>query len=261
MGDAQGDSSMSESRYVDIKPRFPLFWQAIYPENLNELKIPICMDCGSLIKVSSYDDLVCPNTVQQADTNTYEMCGSANISFEEDDGALVIPLQYGVLNEFDEDGNEPINFRYLPTAGLQVFGLIDPVVNPPTMYMVNLRTGNLEIGNVNTGRAIPVGVGIEFPTVNGINLIPISMVLNRYGDGGDLIHYKHGIQSGMAKIDVRGKEPTVGGFSMDPGSSNITNIVVGYKCRIPGWSCQVKINVDCATHLPFITTKATRTEE
>jgi hypothetical protein len=274
---------VSDNRQISIKPRFPLFWQAIYPEHLRELRIPICRRCGNLIKVSSYDDVVCPNTVAHMPTGdevmasgmdladsqiailietktTYGPCESTDISFDVDDGALVIPLQYGVLNEFDEDGNEPINFRHLPTAGLQAFGLIDPILRPPTMYMINLNTGTLEFGNVNTGMAIPVGVGIEFPTVNGINVVPISMVLQRYGDGGDLIHYQHGNHSGMASVDVLGGEATMGGFEMDPSSMEITNIVVGYKCRIPGWTCQVKINVDCATHIPFVTTKATRVE-
>ena len=257
---------MSENRSISIKPRLPLFWQSIYSDRLSELRIPVCRECGNLIKVSSYDDIVCPNIVEtssnEGDANvTYGPCGSSDVSFEVDDGALIIPLRYGVLNEFDEDGNEPLNFRYLPTAGLEAFGLIDPIVSPPTMYMINLRTGNLEMGNVNTGMAIPLGIGIEFPTPDGINVVPISMVLERYGVGGDLIHYKHGNHSGMASIDVVGNQVTMGGFEMDPASLEITNIVVGYKCRIPGWTCQVKINVDCATHLPFITTKATRVED
>lgn len=276
---------MSEDRHISIKPRFPLFWQAIYPEHVRELRIPICRECKSLIKVSSYDNIVCNNTVERILTNAYrEMlmnadmtdeeraevarkytvygpCDSRDVSFEPADGALVVPLRYGVLNEFDEEGNEPLNFRHLPTDGLQAFGLIDPIVNPPTMYMINLNTGTLEVGNVNTGMAIPLGIGIEFPTHNGINVVPISMVLGHYGVGGDLIHYKHGNHTGVAAIDVIGGTPMLGGFEMDPASLEITNIVVGYKCQIPGWNCQVKINVDCATHIPFVTTKATRIEE
>ena len=275
---------MNDDRQISIKPRFPLFWQAIYPEHVMELRIPICGKCGSLIKVSSYDSISCPNTVAAVPTaeelvamgydlsvtpvdtliekhTTYQTCGSRDVSFETADGALVVPLQYGVLNEFDEDGNEPLSFRYLPTDGLQVFGLIDPMVNPPTMYMVNLNTGNIEVGNVNTGIGIPIGVGIEFPTKSGANVVPISMVLERYGQGGDLIHYKHATHSGMANVRVVGGTPMIGRFDLDPGSQQITNITIGYKCRIPEWLCQVKISVECNTHIPFITTKATRIEE
>ena len=249
---------MSEDRHVSIKPRLPLFWQAIYPEHVRELRVPICRDCGNLIKVSSYDSIVCPNTLAVVPTEeeilatdpnlnagqvaellerqtTYHTCGSRNISFDPEHGALAIPMRYGVLNEFDEDGNEPLNFRFLPTDGLQAFGLIDPIVDPPTMYMINLNTGTIEVGNIHTGKAIPLG--------------------------GDLIHYKHANISGMGSISVIGREAVIDRFDLDPGSQQITNIVVGYKCRIPDWVCQVKINVDCGSHIPFITTKATRIEE
>ena len=275
---------MSEDRHVSIKPRLPLFWQAIYPEHVRELRVPICRDCGNLIKVSSYDSIVCPNTLAVVPTEeeilatdpnlnagqvaellerqtTYHTCGSRNISFDPEHGALAIPMRYGVLNEFDEDGNEPLNFRFLPTDGLQAFGLIDPIVDPPTMYMINLNTGTIEVGNIHTGKAIPLGVGIEFPTRSGMNVVPISTVLERYGQGGDLIHYKHANISGMGSISVIGREAVIDRFDLDPGSQQITNIVVGYKCRIPDWVCQVKINVDCGSHIPFITTKATRIEE
>ena len=275
---------MSDDRHLSIKPRLPLFWEAIYPEHVRELRIPVCRACGNLIKVSSYASIVCPNTVEieptaeeltamggGADQNriaelvdrntTYRQCGSQDISFDEGDGALVVPLQFGVLNEFDEDGNEPLNFRYLPTDGLQAFGLIDPIVQPPTFYLLNLRSGNLEIGNVNTGVAIPIGIGIEFPTRDGTNIIPISMVLERYGQGGSLIHYKHGCNTATGEVEVIGGRPQIRMFDLAPGSQQITNITVGYKCQIPGWNCQVKINVECSTHIPFITTKATRVDE
>lgn len=291
-----GAMKMPDRRSSTIRPRYPVFWQAIYDSDRSEIEIPVCRTCGSLIKVASYDEIVCPTTVSippsdeeisrhisvirdgrtddadplPSDDVLFEefrkklakprVCGSRDHSFDVAEGALSIPLIDGVLSEFDKGGNEPLNFRYLPTDGLLAFGLVDPFLAPPTFYMLNLVTGNLEVGYVNSGVAMPIGIGIEFSTKDGRDLVPISTVLDRYGRGGDLIHYKHCLQT----IGVPVPQERVELFrrlGLDPHSIHITDIVAGYKCQIPGWHCQVKIQVDCSTHLPFITTKASRIEE
>jgi len=248
---------------VLVSPKYPLFWNAIYPDHLREIKVPICRRCGKLIRISSYDRIVCNNSIE-VDSRPMP-CSSEDVSFDPDEGALVVPLQEGVICEFDGDGNETINFRYLPTDGLQAFGLIDPFLDPAPFYFLNLRSGNLEVGTSLTGVAIPIGIGIEFPTRDGSNLVPISNVLDRYGQGGCLIHYKHAISSIEGSAAVQGDgQVEMGRFVMDKNVLNISNIVIGYKCRIPGesgemeWDVQVKVNVDCRSHIPFITTKATR---
>jgi hypothetical protein len=187
------------------------------------------------------------------------------VSFDPNDGALIVSLQNGVICEFDADGNDTINFRYLPTDGIQAFGLVDPFLDPAPFYMLNLRTGNVEVCTSMTGVAVPIGIGIEYPTKDGSNLVPISNVLSRYGQGGDLIHYKHAIASIEGSASVQGNgEVEMGRFRMDEKVLDISNIVIGYKCQIPGesgemeWDVQVKVNVDCRSHIPFITTKATR---
>ena len=250
---------------VLVSPKYPLFWQALYPSHLREIKIPICRTCGNLIRISSYDRIVCNNNVQS--DGKLAPCSSEDVSFDPGEGALIIPLQEGVICEFDADGNDTINFRHLPTDGIQAFGLVDPFLDPAPFYMLNLRTGNLEIGTSLTGIAIPIGIGIEFPTRDGRNILPVSNVLQRYGQGGDLIHYKHAISTvGMSGSVTggQGNQIEMGRFRMSEGVLDISNIVVGYKCDIPGesgemeWDVQVKLNVDCYTHIPYITTKATR---
>jgi len=285
---------MSDRKSSSIRPRYPLFWQAVYPQDRTELRIPMCRTCGNLFKVSSYEDISCPTMIDvpapdreieeavakiRRDPNSRDLpadeviaselrtrmfkptpCGSKDFTFDTSEGALEIPLVDGVLSEFDGDGVEPLNFRYLPTDGLLAFGLVDPFLRPPTFYMVNLITGNVEVGYVNSGVAMPIGVGIEFPTTDGRNVVPISTALGEYGRGGDLIHYKHCIQS-LSEAVPPEKLEMMARLGMDPQAAHITDIVAGYKCHIPGWHCQVKIQVDCNTHIPFITTKASRSEE
>ena len=249
---------------VIVTPKYPLFWQALYPSHLKEIKIPICKKCEKLIKISSYDRIICNNNTS-VDSKIVP-CSSEDVSFDPNDGAKIIPLQEGVLCEFDAEGNDTISFKYLPTDGLQAFGLIDPMLDPSPFYMINLRNGNLEIGTSMTGVAIPLGVGIEFPTQDGKNIIPVSNVLKEYGRGGDLIHYKHAISTIGVSGSVAGEDRQIdiGRFKMDERVLDISNIVVGYKCRIPNangeieWDVQVKVNVDCHSHIPYITTKATR---
>jgi hypothetical protein len=246
------------------------------------------------VKVSSYDDPTCPTMISvpppdaeveeamariKAEPDSRNLppddvlamdlrikmarpspCGSTDCTFDTSEGALSIPLIDGVLSEFDGDGNEPLSFRHLPTDGLLAFGLVDPFLRPPTFYMVNLITGNVEVGYVNSGLAMPIGVGIEFPTIDGRDIVPISTVLDRYGRGGDLIHYKHCVQSLSDGVPPERVE-MMARLGMDPQAVHITDIVAGYKCHIPGWHCQVKIQVDCNTHVPFITTKVSRAEE
>lgn len=278
---------------ICVTPKYPLFWQAVYPHHLRELKIPICKSCGNLVKVSSYDRVICRSLIEElpsdeefraeldrlAEQGTiippsfkplhrqkmarYRECGCEDVSFAPEDGALVVPLQDGILMEFDADGNETINFRLLPTDGLSGFGLIDPLISPISFYMINLRTGNLEFGTLDTGVAMPIGAAIEFETQDGRNIIPISNVLERYGVGGDLIHYKHAVETYTVDEEQQG-ELMLGRFNMDERVLNISNIVVGYKCEVPGdsgeieWDAQVKINVDCFTRIPYITTKTNR---
>lgn len=285
---------MSDRKSSTIRPRYPLFWQAVYPQDQTELKIPMCRTCGNLFKVSSYADLSCPTMIDvpapdseiaeavariRMDPNSKDLpaddviaselrakmfkptpCGSTDCTLDVSEGALSIPLVDGVLSEFDGDGSETLNFKYLPTDGLLAFGLVDPFLRPPTFYMVNLITGNVEVGYVNSGVAMPIGVGIEFPTTDGRNIVPISTALDGYGRGGDLIHYKHCVQSLSQGVSPE-KVEMMSRLGLDPQAVHITDIVAGYKCRIPGWHCQVKIQVDCSTHVPFITMKTSRSEE
>lgn len=250
---------------VLVSPKYPLFWQALYPSHLKEIKIPICRSCKSLVKISSYDHIVCNNMIDI--DGKLAPCLSEDLSFDPGDGAKIVPLQEGIICEFDHDGNEQVNFKHLPTDGIHAFGLVDPFLDPAPFYMLNLRTGNLEIATSFTGIGVQIGIGIEFPTRDGRNLIPISNVLDRYGQGGDLIHYKHAISTIKASGSIVGEdggEIEIGKFKMPENILDISNIVIGYKCEIPGesgqmeWDVQVKVNVDCVNHIPYITTKATR---
>jgi len=251
-----------EDVQVVVSPKFPLFWQASYPSHLKEIKIPVCLRCGNLIRISSYDHIVCNNNIE-IDSKLVP-CSSDDVSFDPADGAKIVPLQDGIICEFDAFGNDTINFRYLPTDGIQAFGLIDPFLHPAPFYMLNLRTGNLEIATSMTGIGVQLGIGIEFPTKDGSNLIPISNVLDRYGQGGDLIHYKHAVSTISGSAILGEDEIEIGAFKMSERVLGISNIVIGYKCEIPGesgekeWDVQVKLNVDCRTHIPYVTTKATR---
>lgn len=214
---------------IGVRSEFPLFWQAVYPTNLTELRIPKCRSCGRLFKVSDYSRVTCPDPGCDGD-----------ITWDVDEGARRVPLVGGVLSEFDAEGESPLNFTLLPTDGLEYFGLVDVVTEQ--YYTLNMKNGRFFLGSGRPPVYTQVGIGIVAPTVNGRNLVRVSDQLEHYGVGGDLIHFKHA-------------ESTLG------GGSRITNIVVGYKCRIPGWDATVLINVDTATHVPYIATKVTPVTE
>ena len=96
---------------ICFSPQHPVIWFAEYNQNIKELKIPKCTSCNSLIKVKDYNNIVC------------EHCRCDEITWSIDDGAVFIPLNNGFLLEFDDQGNETINYKYLPIDGLIKFGL------------------------------------------------------------------------------------------------------------------------------------------
>jgi hypothetical protein len=231
---------MGEGIRVAYVPKYPVIWYAEYGK-IPSLKIPICLGCNNLITVKDYDNIQCP-------------CASNEFSWDISLGAKDIPLNNGFLLEFDENGNETINFVELPRDGLLKFGLMDPALS--ILYGVDICTGLLYIGSsVSGAEPFYLGTGINTEAVPAY-LIKVSDAILKKEVDIELIHRKRSIQGGHLRISMI-KADMMGRFEMDENNIFIDNISVGYSCRISEYVFEVIIKIDCNTHIPYFTTNAT----
>lgn len=235
---------MSSGTKVFFSPKHPVIWFAEYSPNIKELKIPKCLECNSLIQVSQYDNIIC------------NKCGGSNITWSVDAGAKNILINR-VLLEFDENGNEMLNYKDIPLDGLLRFGLLDP--STFVAYGIELLTGYITISDFRSAeQPFYLATGIN-ANVNTSNLIKISDAIINKTAKLKLQHGKQMICGGAIRISMINFE-TISNLNMDPHSLQMDNVYVGYTCEMPGWDFEVIIRIDCNNHLPYFTSKATQKE-
>jgi len=228
---------MDEGIRVAYVPKYPVIWYAEY-DKIPLLKIPVCLGCQQLIVVNDYDSIVCP-------------CGAEEFSWDVSMGAKEVPLNNGFLLEFDEDGEETTKFDVLPRDGLLRFGLMDPALS--ILYGVDIRTGLLYVGSsLSGGEPFYVGAGLNADEVPS-GIVKVSDAITKKEASLELIHRKRSIQGGHLRVSMI-KADMMGRFDMDDNNIFIDNISVGYRCRVPGYSFEVIIKIDCNTHIPYFTT-------
>jgi hypothetical protein len=231
---------MSEEVSFAFIPKYPLIWVVEYNENIKELKIPICKKCNNLIKVDDYSNILCNS------------CSSDEISFEEKDGAINIPVNSFLL-EFDSEGKETINFRHLPIDGMVSFGLLDPYNYKS--YSIHINSGLIKISDfVNNYPPIFLGTGINYSDCPD-NLIRVSDYIEKKEAKINIYHSKQVHQNVNMKIGLINFAEMLK-FDMAPQNITINNIAVGYTCDIPGWHYEIILRVDCNNHLPYFTSQA-----
>lgn len=231
------DNSVS----IFFSPKHPVIWFAEYHSNINELKIPKCLFCNNLIKVKNYNNIICNH------------CNNNNVTWSLDDGAIAIPINHFIL-EFDEKGNETINYKILPIDGMVKFGLLDP--STFIAYGIELLTGYITINDFRSEQEpFYLATGINTDTVSS-NLIKISdKILNGEADL-ELYYGKRAIVGGDMRISMLNHE-ILTQFDMDPKNVVIDNIALGYMCKTDEWDFEIMIRIDCNNHLPYFTSKST----
>lgn len=236
---------MSNGVKVYFSPKHPLIWFAEYHPNIKQIKIPKCFKCNDLAFIKDYNYLHCA-------------CGCQELTWNVEDGAKCIDIDHFLL-EFDEDGNETVNYRYIPHDGLIKFGLLDPSFG--IAYGIEILTGRITIGSfIDGSQPFTIGTGINTETEKN-NLVKISDYIEKGEAELQLQYSKRAIQGGNLQVSVLNYE-SMAQFQMDPQNLTISNIAVGYTCSVPNWDFEVIIRVDCNTHIPYFTSTATpRTSE
>ncbi len=228
---------------MEIKfcPKYPVIWFAEYHKNIKELKIPKCNKCNELIKVKNYNNVICQN------------CKNNDITWSVDEGAKNIKIGHYIF-EFDEKGNQTIEYKYLPLDGLIKFGLLDPVAS--VEYGIEINTGYITIRDFTTNNeAFYLGTGINTNNV-ATNLIKVSDAIIKGEAKLELYHSKQVVINGQMRVSLLNLE-TNHNFQMDPSNLTINNIAVGYTCQIENLNFEVIIRIDCNNHLPYFTSKTT----
>lgn len=226
---------------VFFHPKYPVVWFAEYHSKIKKLKIPKCKTCDDFIQVTDYNNVVCGK------------CKDNNITWDVEDGAIILPVNHFLL-EFDEHGNETINYKYLPMDGLLTFGLLDPSTS--AAYGIDLLSGYITIRDF-TKEQEPfyLATGINTNAVP-TNLIKVSDAIIKGEAKLKLYHSKQVLVGGDVKVSLINLK-TVAKFEMHPNNLEINNIAVGYSCEIDDLDFEVVIRIDCNNHLPYFTSKAT----
>lgn len=232
---------INESKKVFFSPKYPVIWFAEYHESIKELKIPKCNNCEELIKVTNYNDVEC------------DKCKSKDITWDIKNGAKIIPINHFLL-EFDENGDETINYKHLPVDGLLTFGLLDPATF--TAYGIELASGYITIRDFTSDKdPFYLATGINSNIVPE-NLIKISDAIIKGETKLKLHHSKQALLKGKIKVSNINLE-TISKFDMDPKNLIIQNIAVGYSCEFSDFIFEIMIRIDCNNHLPYFTSKTT----
>ena len=237
---------MKEHVKIFFSPQHPLIWFAEYHPDIKEIKVPLCKLCHELIQVQNYDNVIC----QSCNENTFY--NDEHVEWSVENGAKVIPIDHFIL-EFDENGQETINYKYLPHDGLLRFGLLDP--STFVSYGIELFSGRITIGDFTSGQQpFYIATGINTQSTPSF-LVKVSDYITS-GQAKMNLHYsKKAILKGDIQVSVINFE-TIANFNMDPKNFIIDNIAIGYTCEIPDWEFEVMIRIDCNNHLPYFTTNA-----
>lgn len=205
-----------------IYSEYPCLWVARFDCEDSHLTIPYCPDCDQLSKVDELSDIA-----KCANIRRGKICGCENLIY--DKGLKLSLTKYGELPEFNNIGNETVNFCFLPTKNMINFGIIN-TRDKQRAYMIDLKTGQFIIN----GTRMNVGFArTEYP-VEGHFLI--SKKLNKYGINHDLLQFK------IARSNINGK-------------TIIDSFNIGYSCNIEGKDYESILNINTRDFIPLISTK------
>lgn len=211
-----------------VKSEYPCFWFARFRTEEDHITIPFCTDCQQLSKLDETTDS--PRCVNM---HHGHICGSTDLDFR---AATVLPLtESGELFEFDGEGNETINFSFLPTKDMINLGIIN-LANKQQSYIIDLLTGEMIIN----GSRMNVGFArTEYP-IEGHFLI--SKKLKKYGVNRDLIQFK------IARTAIN-------------GTTIIDSFNIGYTCQLDGKNYEAILSVNTKDFTPLISVKETNGHE
>jgi hypothetical protein len=212
---------MQEAQPI-VKSEYPCFWFARYVCDKDHILIPFCNKCKQLSKLDE-------NSTTPKCANMYHghICGSDDLSEE---AGLTLPLtDTGELFEFGPDGNETINFCFLPTKDMVNVGIIN-LMNKQQAYVIDLTTGEFIIN----GARMHAGFArVEHP-IEGHLLI--SKKLNKYGINHDLLQFK------IARADMSGR-------------TIVDSFNLGYTCNIDNKQYEAILSINTKDFVPLISIK------
>lgn len=186
-----------------VKSQYPCFWFAKYENEVDNIIVPKCNICKKEFKL--IDKYICN-------------CGSEDL-----DLSNIYNLYENEIYEFDYNGTESIPFRFLPSKGMRVFGIANSVKNE--LYIIDLKNGSINLN----GTIIYPSIYYKKDNLNICNILP------KYGNGGDLIHFK-------TATAIPNKESFVKSFNL------------GYKCKINNLNIQVLISINTQDFTPSLYT-------
>lgn len=230
---------------IPFVPGHPVIWYAEYHPDVKELKIPICKRCDKLFKVEDYDEPICPKCKKDD-----------SVSWDAQSGAKKVEIDSYLL-EFDEDGNDTIEFKLLPLDGMINFGLLDPFTN--LCYTVNLDTGICSIRNfIEDSKPFYFSPGIDYDCPQ--HFVKVQDLMEMQGNKIQLEHMKSSVLKGKMKISVV-KHEVIAKFQMDKSNVLIDNIAVGYTYDTDKFRFKFLIRIDCNNHLPYFISSKTPLQE
>jgi len=205
-----------------VKSEYPCFWFARYNTDERVLRVPFCPECNQLAKIDETSE-----TPRCINMRHGHLCGCESVSYEQ--GTEFSLTESGELFEFDDSGEETVNFSFLPTKNLVNFGLIN-LMNRQQSYILDLNTGEAIIN----GTRLHVGYArTEFP-IEGHFLI--SKKLDRYGGNRNLLQFK------VARSDVGGR-------------TIIDSFNIGYQCKVDDVLYEVILSINTRDFQPLISVK------
>jgi hypothetical protein len=188
-----------------VKSLYPCYWFAKYSSNINQLDIYKCNKCQKTIKTTKLNyNNICLN------------CNSDDVYIDK-----IYKLDSNEIYEFDYFGNKTIQFKDLPTHKIEYFGLVNAYKTKGEIYTINLKNGNFILN----------GTIIEPSIYYQKNNFIISNILQYYGDGGDLIHFK---SASSASND----------------HTLIKSFNIGYKCKIDDLNIQIVLSINTKNFNP-----------
>lgn len=165
----------------------PVFWIAEYNNKYEKLKIPICQKCGLAIEVKNYSNIEC------------KKCGNfENFKWEN------IELNHHLLTEYNESGQEILNFSLIPKDRIEKFYFY---ISPKDMLVgINLKNGEYFIEGVEVGtgviaKNIPLVISNQIPKYSD-NLFHFKSALKNFNDSTKLIWYKMGYSCRLKGVNV-----------------------------------------------------------
>ncbi len=232
----QNDGDLEDKEIWETE--YHCIWFAKYYE-INQLIIPKCKKCGSYMKLLENDNIpICRNNIIKKDDDGIERvftCNTAHYCYEElKENIKNEAIFYNLDNknqifEFEKNGSETVPFNLLPSRNMRYFGLYN--IPRDENYAIDLFTGEIIINGTRVSLAIPESVNQED------SHMPISFSLKKYGDGGDLIHFKRAVSDSST------------------GITKIKSFNIGYKCKVNNFNFKFILTIDTKDFKPHISTK------